>query len=130
MSIAAQKRKNSQPQADGEAAGPSGIIGRFQRTHGLWDQAGRHTEVSVVPDFAGALRRNHALTRQPEAVQSKSDFLDRNRLPNDVVEMPRGQERVFALNGEGLRMNMLRTRSAVVDEIAMPQYPNMSFGFM
>ncbi|WP_264784189.1 hypothetical protein [Asaia siamensis] len=44
--------------------------------------------------------------------------------------MPRGQERVSALGDEGFHMNMLRTRSAVVDEIAMPQYPNMSFGFM
>lgn len=130
VSIAVQKRKGNQPQVDGEAAGPPGIIGRFQRTHGFWNQAGRHIEVSVVPDFAGALRRNHALTRQPEAVQSESDLLDRNRHPDGVMEMPRGQERVSALGDEGFRMNMLRTRSAVVDEIAMPQYPNMSFGFM
>lgn len=130
VSIAVQKRKGNQPQVDGEAAGPSGIIGRFQRTQGFWNQAGRHIEVSVVPDFAGALRRNHALTRQPEAVQSESDLLDRNRHPDGVMEMPRGQERVSALGDEGFRMNMLRTRSAVVDEIAMPQYPNMSFGFM
>ncbi|GBR06248.1 hypothetical protein GCM10007207_20290 [Asaia siamensis] len=70
------------------------------------------------------------LIKQPEAEQSESDLLDRNRHPDGVMEMPRGQERVSALGDEGFHMNMLRTRSAVVDEIAMPQYPNMSFGFM
>lgn len=129
--INARKSKNSSAKADGMAAAPPSILGHVARMRSLRQDAGRNGVISVVPDFLVALRRDHALARQSGTLQEeRSTAVDRTGHFGDIMEMPRGQEKASDLSDESFRMNALRTRSAAVDEIAVPQYPNMSFGFM
>lgn len=124
--INVRQSRNGLVQADGMDAAPTGIVRSVMRLRSIRQEA-----VSLVPDFLGALRRDHALARQSGTLQAKrSTAVDRTGHFGDIMEMPRGQEKASDLSDESFRMNALRTRSAAVDEIAVPQYPNMSFGFM
>ncbi|WP_438384089.1 hypothetical protein ABHV46_07175 [Asaia sp. BMEF1] len=125
-----RKPKNSFAQTDGMVAEPPSILGRVARMRSLRQDAGRHGVISVVPDFLEAIRRDHALARQLGATQAERDAVDRTEHFGDIMGMPREQGKVSDLSDENFRMNSLRTRTAMVDEIAVPQYPNMSFGFM
>ncbi|WP_336946404.1 hypothetical protein [Asaia sp. HN010] len=128
--INAPKPENSSAQANGMVAAPPSIMGRVARMRSVRQDAGRNGVISVVPDFLEALRRDHTRARQSEATQAERDAVDRTEPFGDIMGMPREQGKVSDLSDENFRMNSLRTRTAMVDEIAVPQYPNMSFGFM
>ena len=128
--INARKLKNSSAQADGMVAAPPSILGRVARMRSLQQDSGRNDVISVVPDFLEALRRDHVLAGERQTTQVERDAVDQAEHLDDSMGMPGGQGKSSDLFDGIFSTNSARMRTAMVDEIAVPQYPNMSFGFM
>ncbi len=108
----------------------SKILHSIPREQGLQRDMERDYAISAVPDFPGVARRDHFSDRKKGGMQGAFDPADQI-MRSGEADMPlRELENSSGPFGGSFRVNSLRRQSAVVDEIAIPQYPNMSFGFM
>ncbi len=87
---------------------------------------------SAVPDFIAAARQARRTSAREFAIGGGAVSVDdgqggrESALPYSGADFAASDRWSFSLASE----SGLRARSASVDEIAVPQYPNMSFGFV
>ncbi len=109
------------------AHGRINAVGRF--AHVLTDGSAPFQRARI-PDFLDARRRAHV--SQPFGAIEALEPLDAGPSESSFSEngMEHRTNAVQPLAQEIHGVSALRSRSAMIDEIASPQYPNMSFGFM